>query len=404
MSDQPATNSGKSATGRLLSIDALRGFDMFWIAGGEDIIKAWAAWTSWSGANQVAEQWKHVDWEGFRFYDLIFPLFLFLVGVVLPFSLGKQQERGVPASALYGRIIRRSILLFVLGLMVYGFMQFKFYEFRDGSPHFDFGKQRFVGVLQRIAICYAVAAVIMLNTRVWVQALLTVAILGGYWALLAYVPSPESGMAADYNKMSNLPGYIDKHYLPGKIEKEWYGYGDNEGLLSTVPSVATTLMGVLAGYWLLSNRPQSRKVLGLLFAGAVCLMAGYIWGGGTFWPGWKSIVPEAYQFPIIKNIWTSSYALFAGGWSLLLLGLFYWVIDVLKFRAWAFFFAVIGANAILIYIAKECVDFNKIADFFLGGVIKNSGSFQPVMAAIAVVAVQWVCLWFLYRKKIFLRV
>src|SRR6516165_8974781 len=114
MSDQPATNSGKSATGRLLSIDALRGFDMFWIAGGEDIIKAWAAWTSWSGANQVAEQWKHVDWEGFRFYDLIFPLFLFLVGVVLPFSLTTATRRGAGTGDLFLKIVRRTLLSFAL--------------------------------------------------------------------------------------------------------------------------------------------------------------------------------------------------------------------------------------------------------------------------------------------------
>jgi predicted acyltransferase len=392
---EASTTADRSATGRLLSIDALRGFDMFWIAGGEDIVKAWATWTSWSGAERVKEQFEHVDWEGFRFYDLIFPLFLFLVGVVLPFSLGKMREKGLSWRTIYLRIIRRTALLFFLGLTVYGFMQFKFAE------------QRYVGVLQRIAVCYAIAAVIVLHTRVWFQTIVVLGILGGYFALLAYVPSPESGMAADYRKMSNLAGYMDKHYLPGKISRGWYGYGDNEGLLSTIPAVATTLLGALAGHWLLSRRSQRKKVLGLLAAAGLCLAAGYLWGGGKIWMGgeqWITPVPEAYQFPIIKNIWTSSYALFAAGWSFLLLALFYWIIDVLGFRAWSFFFAVIGANAILIYVAKECVDFEKIADYFLGGVIKHSGSFQPVMNAIAIVLVQWVCLYFLYRKRIFLRV
>jgi predicted acyltransferase len=390
-----ATPNTTSATGRLLSIDALRGFDMFWIAGGEDIVKAWAGWSTWSGRDRIAEQFEHADWEGFRFYDLIFPLFLFLVGVVLPFSLGKMRAKGYSWSSIYGRVLRRSLLLFFLGLTVYGFMEFRFAD------------QRYVGVLQRIAICYLVAAILVLHTRAWLQAIITIGILIGYWALLVYVPSPESGMTADYRKMSNLPGYVDKHYLPGKVPARWYGYGDNEGLLSTVPSIATALFGVLAGHWLLSRRSQAQKVLGLLAAGAICLAAGYLWGGGKIWLGgdqWMTPVPEQYQFPIIKNIWTSSYALFAAGWSFLLMALFYWVIDVLSFRAWSFFFAVIGANAILIYIAKECVNFEKIAHYFLGGPIRLTGSFQPVANAIAVVLVQWLCLYFLYRKRIFLRV
>src|SRR5262249_6430495 len=256
----------------------------FWIAGGENLIFAWAKWTDWQYKGEVAAQWEHVDWEGFRFYDLIFPLFLFLVGVVLPFSLGKLRERGVGWSSIYGRVIRRTLLLFALGLIFYGFMQ--------NLDVWDLGanlrQHRYVGVLQRIALCYLIAALIMLNTRVWLQALITVGIVIGYWALLAYVPSPQSGLAADYQKMSNLPGYVDAKYLPGKIAAKWYGFGDNEGILSTIPSVATTLMGVLAGWWLLSQRSGWGKALGLLLAGIVCLAAGYTWG----WelpgqrPGW----------------------------------------------------------------------------------------------------------------------
>jgi predicted acyltransferase len=391
ISTQPSATESKSATGRLLSIDALRGFDMFWIVGGEEIIHAWAKWSTWPHKDRVAEQWHHVEWEGFRFYDLIFPLFLFLVGVVLPFSIGKMREKGAPARSIYGRVLRRTLLLFALGLIYYGFMKF------------DFENTRYVGVLQRIAVCYGIAAVIMLLTRVWQQVLITLAIIVGYWALLAYVPSPESGKPGDFSKETNLSGYIDRHYLPGKIFKSYYGYGDNEGLLSTIPAVATAMLGVLAGHWLRSNQRRYAKALGLLVAGAVCLAGGYVWGGCD-WGGRIPTLPQQYQFPIIKNIWTSSFVLVAGGWSLLLLGLFYWIIDVLEFRAWAFFFAVIGANAILIYVARACIDFHKIADFFLAGVIRHSGSLQDVTAAIAVVAVQWVFLYFLYRNKIFLRV
>src|SRR5205085_5997478 len=145
------------------------------------------------------------------------------------------------------------------------------------------------------------------------QAVLTAALLLGYWALLAFVPAPGSA-AGDYSLRGNLAGYVDSRYLPGKIPEKYYGYGDNEGLLSTIPAVATALLGALAGHWLRSGRPGARKALGLAVAGGVCLLLGWAWGT---------------RFPIIKNLWTSSFALFAGGWSLLLLALFYGVIDVL---------------------------------------------------------------------------
>ena len=204
---------------------------------------------------------------------------------------------------------------------------------------------RVTGVLQRIAICYGIAALIFLFTRVRTQAILFVAILVGYWAILMYVPSPDS-KAGDLTMQTNLAGYLDRHYLPGKIYKSFYGFGDNEGLLSTIPAVATTLLGVLAGHWLLSRRNRWTKAFGLAFAGLACLGLGLLW---------------AQHFPIIKILWTSSYVLVAGGWSLLLLALFYTIIDAIGLRAWAFFFVVIGVNAITIYIAKEIIPFDVIA-------------------------------------------
>ena len=174
-------------------------------------------------------------------------------------------------------------------------------------------------------------------------------LLLGYWALLAFVPAPGSA-AGDYSLRGNLAGYVDSHYLPGKILEPYYGYGDNEGLLSTIPAVATALLGVLAGPLAAFGPARARKALGLAAAGAVCLLLGWAWGP------W---------FPIIKNLWTSSFVLFAGGWSLLLLALFYGVIDVLGFRAWAFFFVVIGANAITIYLLPQVIDFEKVGQLFL---------------------------------------
>lgn len=377
MPNEP-TSLAKPASSRLLSIDALRGFDMFWIVGGEEIFKTWAHWADWSHKDLVDEQLEHVPWEGFHFYDLIFPLFLFVVGVVLPFSLGALRQRGESPRQLHWRIFRRTVFLFALGLLYNHFMQF------------DFEKLRVAGVLQRIALCYGIAALIVMYTSVWGQALVTAALLLGYWALLAFVAAPGHS-AGDYTIEGNLPGYVDRYYLPGKIYQEYYGYGDNEGLLSTIPAVATALLGALAGQWLLSRHAPLIKVLGLILAGAVCLLVGNLW---------------SHAFPVIKNLWTSSFVLVAGGWSLLLLALFYGVIDVLRLRFWAFFFVVIGANAITIYFLAhtKIVDFDKVAHFFFGGAINLSGSFKPVMAAISVVIVEWLFLLLLYWNKIFLRV
>jgi predicted acyltransferase len=260
-------------------------------------------------------------------------------------------------------------------------------------------EQRFVGVLQRIAICYFFAALIYLNTRVRGQVLILVAILAGYWALLAFVPPPDSH-PGDYSKEHNLCGWVDRHYLPGKIFKDYYQYGDNEGLLSTIPAVGTALLGVLAGEWLRSLRSRWLKLLGLLVAGGVCLGLGYLW---------SSELPPRYRFPIIKNIWTSTFVLWAGGWSLLLLALFYAVIDILKLRAWSFFFVVIGMNAITIYMADRILNFPQLSRFFFEGIAKfcaaifGSPAHEVVLAAGAL-ALAWLLVFHLYRQKLFLRV
>jgi predicted acyltransferase len=362
---------------RLTSIDALRGFDMFWIVGGDQAARALCKWWGTPEAREFGDQFEHVDWQGFRFYDLIFPLFLFLVGVVLPFSLRKYMTGAHPKSTALGRTARRVVLLFLLGLIYNGLLQFQF------------DTLRVAGVLQRIAVCYGIAALIFLFTKVRTQVILFIAILVGYWAILMFVPSPESKAAGDLAKETNLAGYLDRQYLPGKIYRGYYGYGDNEGLLSTIPAVATALLGVLAGHWLLSDRNRWSKAAGLAAMGLGCLGMGALW---------------SRDFPIIKNLWTSTFVLVAGGWSLLLLALFYTIIDVLKLRAWAFFFVVIGVNAITIYIAKDIIPFDEVSKYFLGGVARFSGSFGPAVVPIGVILIEWLFLLHLYRNRIFLRV
>jgi len=324
-------------------------------------------------ADKLAEQFEHVLWEGFRFYDLIFALFLFLVGCVLPYSLSKYRQ---DPSAVYWRISRRVAALVLLGLIA------------NGLLNFDWGNLRMAGVLQRIGICYGLGALIFLHTRVRGQVLACLAILLGYWGLLAWVAVP-GGSAGDYSLQGNLAGWIDRNFLPGKISETYYGFGDNEGLLSTIPAVATVLLGALAGQWLQSLRGQWSKAVGLLLAGCVCLAVGYAWDG------W---------FPIIKNLWTSSFVLVTAGWSLLLLSLFYTVIDIGGYRAWAMVFSVIGVNAITIYVAQRFIDFRHTSEFFLTGTAGLLGEWGLVLLIAGTLLGKILFVAFLYRQRLFLRV
>ncbi|MFK8110775.1 MAG: acyltransferase family protein [Rubripirellula sp.] len=364
----------ESRSERVLSIDALRGFDMFWIIGGSSVARALLESDdpeSWS--SRFAEQFEHVAWEGFRFYDLIFPLFIFLVGCVLPYSLRKYAAS---PKQVYGRIVRRGLLLVLLGFVV------------NGALQFDFANMRYAHVLQRIGIAYVFAAILYLHSSWRGQVAFAAGILLGYWALLAWVPAP-GGVAGDYSMEGNLAGYLDRTYMPGIILEKYYGFGDNEGFLSTIPAIATALLGLLAGTWLQSPSRPWVKVFWLAVAGLASLFAGHVWG---------------LSFPVIKNLWTSSFVLVAGGWSLLLLSLFYTIVDILGFHRLAFFWVVIGMNAITIYVGQRIVNFHDVAEFFFGGFAGLAGESAGLVLLVGILVVKWLLLWFLYRHRIFLRV
>ena len=376
--DTPAATSAPApAAQRLMSIDALRGFDMFWIVGGDALIISLLAIVDRPWSQALALQWKHVEWEGFRFYDLIFPLFLFLVGCVLPYSLEKYRAQPIDA---YARIARRVALLIFLGLLANGILKL------------EFENLRMAGVLQRIGICYGIAALLYLHLNLRALVGVLVVSLLGYWAILALVAAP-GGVAGDFTIEGNLPGYLDRTYLPGKINKAHYGFGDNEGLLSTIGAVATVLIGVMSGSWLKSAAQPWTKVSGLLLAGSACLLLGLLW---------------STALPIIKILWTSSFVMITAGCSLFLLAWFYAVIDVLDYRRWAFFWVVIGMNAITIYIAQRFIKFDFMATFFLGGVARVSDSMWPGLGKLwltaGTLAAEWLFLWYLYKQRLFLRV
>ena len=358
---------------RIVSIDALRGFDMFWIIGGGTALSSLVHVWENPITETIHKQLEHVEWQGFRFEDLIFPLFLFIMGVVLPFSISRRRERDQSLPVLYLHILKRSFVLILLGLIF------------NNLLNFEFSQMRWPGVLQRIGLCYLFAAIIVLNTKWRAQAIFIAAVLILYWLAATLIPVPDFG-AGVMTAEKCLSSYIDQQLIPGKL---YYGYGDNEGLISTIPAICTVLMGSLAGYWLRSDRTGNKKAVGLAVAGLACVAAGYLWG---------------FVFPIIKIIWTSSYTLFSGGFCLILLALFYWIIDVKGYRKWAIFFVVIGVNPITIYFLQRFVDFVGIAEFFLTGLIAHAGLVAPLILPVGVLAIKWLLLWFLYRHKIFFKV
>ena len=360
--------------GRLKSIDALRGFDMFWISSGDAFFIALFTFINTPFFKDLALQLDHPSWAGFRFYDMIFPLFLFIMGVVMPLSITRRLERGDSRKKLYLHVFQRTILLIILGLVY------------NGLFNFDFAGQRYTGVLQRFAVTYFFAAIIVMNFKNRGQLIWAGSILMIYWLILLFIPSPGF-QPYDLTPQGNLCGYIDRKFLPGSFC--CYPYGDNEGILTMFPAIANVLFGVLAGRWLLGEDENNKKVKNLVIAGA-CFIA-----GGLLW----SLV-----FPVNKYLWTGSYVLLTSGISFLLLSLFFWIIDVKGYHRWAFPFIVIGLNPITIYVAQGVFDFGIIANIFIHGFADSFGSFKPVFFQFSVILVKWLFLYFLYRKQIFLKV
>lgn len=374
---------------RVVSVDALRGFNIFWILGADGVI--WSFTHMLHDKGPVLEpiavflntQMNHVEWEGFHFYDFIFPLLIFVSGVAIVLSLPRMVKQKGKART-HVRVLRRALLLYALGLIYYGGI----------SNHWN--DIRYLGVLQRIGICYLVASLLFLNLQARGLVVALVALLAGYWALMTFVPVPGIG-AGSFAPEANLANWIDTHYLPGRL---WDVTRDPEGLLSTLPAIGTALLGVLAGLLLTDERllPSQRSLI-LIAAGGLQVIAGHLWG---------------LQFPIVKSIWTSSFVLVAGGYSFMLLGVWYQVIDVWGFKGWATPFVWLGANAITLYFINDVMGSGDVGGFelfarrFVGGdfatlleraVTPGTGDFVTrglgVAFAIALAG-------FLYRRKIFL--
>lgn len=361
---------------RLYSLDALRGFDMFWIMGAEEIFHLTAKATNAPFWTVIANQFTHPAWNGFHFYDLIFPLFLFIAGVATPYSVGRELQKGKTKNEVLWRVVKRALILVILGIIANNGLQLK-----------PLAEVRFGSVLGRIGLAYMFANIIYIYSKRNAQIIWFCALLIGYWLLLKFNSAPGFSMG-DLTMEGNFASYIDRNILPGKL---YLGVHDPEGLVSTIPAIGTGLLGILAGSYLKNTDINgARKAMYLAIAGIIFIGLGWFWN---------------YDFPINKNLWTSSFVLNVGGISLLLLSLFYYIIDVLGYRRWSFFFRVIGMNSILIYMSGHFINWEYTTEGFFKWLGQWMGDpFGAVAMAICYVMVKWAFLYFMYKKKVFLRV
>lgn len=375
--------SKAAGTGRLLSLDVLRGITIsFMILVNNGMVHPY--WPL-----------EHSAWNGWTPTDLVFPTFLFLVGITIVFSFESRLNRGVSKASLVLHTIRRAVILFLLGLVVNGF------------PYFHLATLRIYGVLPRIAICFLLASLLYFWDRgVKSKIVLIVAALLGYWAIMRLVPVPGYGVPGRdipfLDPNANMVAYLDRHIFPGRLYEK---VRDPEGFLSTLPALATTLLGTVTGIWLRTKRSESRKARGMLVCGILGLALGLIWN---------------HWFPINKKLWTSSYVLLAAGWTLLGLSFCYWAIEIKKWtRNWTYFWLVFGMNAITAYVFSELLAATlssihvhvgtaklNLSQIFFYKVLAGlpSVSFASLIYSLCFVLVCFIPMAVLYHKKIFLKV
>lgn len=364
--------------GRLLSIDATRGFDMLFIMGMSGVIGAICELFPGGADCWLANQMYHVDWHGFRHHDTIFALFLFISGMTYPFSLEKKRNNGKSNAAITLDIIKRGLILFGLGL-IYG-----------GILDFNFSTCRIPSVLGRIGFAWMFAALIYTFTGSKVQWSIAGSILIGYYLLMRFCIAPDAPAGADHFSLEgNIVSYFDRLIMSNHILSK--GVYDPEGILSTIPAIVTALLGMFTGRYVKeSDDSGNSKTIKMLAAAAIMAVIAIIWN---------------QWFPVNKKLWTSTFVLAAGAWSVGIFALFYYLIDVKGWRKGVVFFQVVGMNSITIYMAMRIVSFPSISKFFLGGLASvlpaNVGS---LILQLGTVAAGWLFLWFLYKKNCFLKV
>lgn len=362
---------------RLKSIDALRGFDMLFISGLAPLIVAVCSlWPDCGFAGWLSSQMHHAEWNGFTQYDTIFPLFLFLAGMSFPFSWNKQKANGKTRKQIVFKIIRRGFTLCLIGLILNGLLRF--------GPLSDL---RFASVLGHIGIAWMCAALLYINFKPRTLGFIAGAILIGYWLVMWLVP----GVDDPFSFQNNLAGTVDRMILPGRLHEN--NYFDPEGWMSTIPAIVTALLGMFTGEFVRTPSTKisgGKKTLVLLAAALVLIAVSLVWN---------------QVFPINKKLWTSSFVCAAAGYSLVFFALFYWLIDVKGWTKWSFPLRVIGMNSITIYAAQNIIDFRGIRDFFFKGLSGLCPTpWNDIVNNAAYILIIWLFLYFLYRKKVFLKV
>ncbi|MGI8555872.1 MAG: acyltransferase family protein [Pyrinomonadaceae bacterium] len=367
---------------RLISLDVFRGITV----AGMVLVNNPGNWSA------VYAPLEHAAWNGWTPTDLIFPFFLFIVGISISLALGRRVEQSAVNRDVYLKIFRRSAIIFALGL------------FQMAFPFFDLAHLRFPGVLQRIAVCYLISSLIFLHTNWKQQIFIIVGCLLFYWLMMTLVAVP-GGVAGDLTPAGNFAGYIDRLVIGQNHMYAASKFFDPEGIFSTIPAIATCLAGVLTGTWLKTRRNDLEKVSAVFFFGTALTAIGWIW---NFW------------FPINKSLWTSSYTIFTAGLALCFFGFCYWLIDIKNYRKWAKPFIIFGSNALTLYFCSSIFAriMNNISWNLPDGTVMNVQSwiFKTCFAPLAspfnaslIYSVSYIFLWLflmwlLYRKRIFVKV
>ena len=355
---------------RVLAVDALRGFDMFWIIGGKKIFKGLDQAMDTPVTNWIFGQLDHAEWYGFTFYDIIMPLFLFLVGISMVYSMRKRLSTNASHLVLWKHIAIRVLLLWILGMAVQGKLltydldQITFYS----------------NTLQAIAAGYLIASLIILYLPVLSQIVVTVALMLAYWAVFAWT----SVSGETYAPEGNIALTIDKFILGGFQDGTTYTW-----ILSSLNFGATTMLGVFTGYLLQSERRPLLKFISLVVAGGSLVVLSLLW------MPWH---------PMVKHLWTGSFVLYSGGICVLMLAAFYGVIDVLNYRKWTLFLVVIGSNAIFAYVTASIFDYRLIAKVFVGGLEQYAGVWYPFILATGGFGALYLVLRYMNKNRIFIKI
>ena len=327
-------------------------------------------------ASWFAEQMRHVAWDGFAHHDTIFPLFLFIAGVSFPFSLSKQQQSGLSNREIVLKILKRGAILILLGILYNGFFKMQFETLR------------FPSVLGRIGIAWAAAALLTLYLKPKTRAIFCAVILVGY-SLLLTIPAPDAVGFSAWSEDGNIAGYVDRLLMPDHIL--WRGVMDPEGIVSNLSAIVTAMLGMFAGEYLLnSSHSGGHKVATMAVCAVILLAAGLIW--------------NTIQ-PINKTLWSSAFVLTAGAYSLGMLALFYYIIDVRGYSRWCYFLKVVGVNSITIYLAQRFIKFGDISRYFLGGLAEHlPEGYETILISIGYISACWLLLYFLDKKGVYLKV